>query len=49
MIEGKPIELIESSCIFCDRAPLVVIEPKRCRVLLKKELGEDSTSGSSTS
>jgi len=49
MIEGKPMELIESSCIFCDKFPLVVIEPKRCLVLLKKELGEDSTRVSSTS
>jgi len=49
MIEGKPMELIESSCIFCDKFPPVAIEPKRCRVLLKKELGEDSSRVSSTS
>ena len=49
MIEGKPMELIESSCIFCDKFPPVVIEHKRCRVLLKKELGEDPSRLSSTS
>ena len=39
----------ESSCTFCAYAPPVVIEPKRCRVLLMKEFGEDSISVSSTS